>query len=296
MISSDLKGHGAALFTAAVWGTTFVATKTLLDIFTPLEILVLRFSLGYIALWIAAPRILRTRGVREEIAFAAAGACGVTLYFLLENIALIYSPASNVGVILAISPLMTAIIAKFFGSSERLSPLFVTGFAAAIVGIGLIAFSENMEVGSDPRGDILAFLAAVTFAAYSNIMRRVASFGYDNVRCTRRVFMYGLIFMAPASLFMECSIDFARLADPAAAFSIIFLGLGASAMCYASWNFAVKILGAVRTGVYVYAVPVINATAASIVLGERITLAVVIGTMLTIAGLILSEHAMRKRS
>lgn len=42
-------GHLAALFTVVNWGTTFIATKVLLEAFTPLEILIFRFVLGYVA-------------------------------------------------------------------------------------------------------------------------------------------------------------------------------------------------------------------------------------------------------
>ena len=52
-------GHLAALFTVVNWGTTFIATKVLLEAFTPLEILIFRFVLGYVALAVACPRGLR---------------------------------------------------------------------------------------------------------------------------------------------------------------------------------------------------------------------------------------------
>ena len=49
-------GHLAALVTVLIWGTTFVSTKVLLTRFTPIEILLFRFVLGYLALWLVYPR------------------------------------------------------------------------------------------------------------------------------------------------------------------------------------------------------------------------------------------------
>ena len=43
-------GHLSALITILIWGTTFVSTKTLLNDFTPIEILIFRFTIGYISL------------------------------------------------------------------------------------------------------------------------------------------------------------------------------------------------------------------------------------------------------
>ena len=81
-------GHLAAIFTVVVWGITFISTKILLADFEPVEILLLRFVLGFGALLLAYPHRMRGPDRRQEFTFAAAGLCGVCLYYLLENIAL----------------------------------------------------------------------------------------------------------------------------------------------------------------------------------------------------------------
>ena len=81
-------GHAAALMTILIWGTTFVSTKVLLRDFTPVTVLFTRFVIGYAFLWCLRPRLLPLSGWKKELLFAGAGLTGVTLYFLLENIAL----------------------------------------------------------------------------------------------------------------------------------------------------------------------------------------------------------------
>ncbi|WP_285946081.1 DMT family transporter [Thomasclavelia cocleata] len=108
-MSKYLFGHIAALLTIFIWGTTFISTKILLVDFKPIEILFFRFLIGLIALLIIYPKRLKKTTKDQEITFALAGLCGVTLYFLLENIALTYSMASNIGVIISIAPFFTAI-------------------------------------------------------------------------------------------------------------------------------------------------------------------------------------------
>lgn len=90
-------GHQAALFTVIIWGTTFISTKVLLADFQPEEILFFRFALGFAALLLVCPRRLELEDPRQELLFAVAGLCGIYLYYLLENIALTYTMASNVG-------------------------------------------------------------------------------------------------------------------------------------------------------------------------------------------------------
>ena len=139
METNTARGHLAALLTIAIWGTTFISTKVLLEDFRPVEILFIRFVMGYLALWIACPRRLRGVTRRQEGSFALAGLCGVCLYYLLENIALTYTMASNVGVIISVSPCFTALLTHFLmRGEERLRPTFFAGFAVAMAGICLI--------------------------------------------------------------------------------------------------------------------------------------------------------------
>ncbi len=102
-------GHLFALITIIVWGVTFVETKVVLTAFTPIEVLFFRFALGYVALWAIMPHPMMVAQRKDELLFVIAGAMGVTLYFLMENIALTYTTASNVGIIVATAPLFTAI-------------------------------------------------------------------------------------------------------------------------------------------------------------------------------------------
>ena len=65
-------GQAAALITILIWGTTFISTKVLLTALSPIEILFLRFVIGYLALWLAAPRRLVLTERKQEGWFAAA--------------------------------------------------------------------------------------------------------------------------------------------------------------------------------------------------------------------------------
>lgn len=71
--------------------------------------------------------------------------------------------------------------------------------------------------------------------------------------------------------------------------NLVFLGIGASALCFVTWNYAVKQLGAVKTSVYIYMVPVITVTASAVILNEQMTPFAITGTVLTLAGLLLSQ-------
>lgn len=283
------RGHLTALLTVLIWGTTFIATKVLLEDFQPVEILFFRFLLGYAALWLVFPHPLRKTTARQEWIFAGAGLCGICLYYLLENIALTYTMASNAGVIVAVAPLFTALLAALFlRGEERLPANFFIGFLVAMAGVCLISFNGT-SFSLNPRGDLLALLAALVWGFYSILTRKIAAFGYTTIQTTRRTFFYGLLFMLPACVLFDFQLNLSRFAEPLNLANILFLGLGASALCFVTWNTAIRHLGAVQASLYIFLTPVITVLFSVLILGEPFTWLTACGTLLTLGGLVLSE-------
>jgi len=288
MKSNRTMGHLASLLTIIIWGTTFISTKILLSCFQPVEILFFRFVMGLIALLLIYPRPLKGTSKSQELTFAAAGLCGVCLYYLLENIALTYTMASNVGVIISAAPFFTALLSYIFLKEEKPNINFFIGFAVAMAGIFLISFNGS-KLELNPVGDLLALLAALIWACYSVLAKRISGYSCHTILTTRRIFCYGILFMIPPLFLFDFRLDLTRFANPVYLFNIIFLGLGASALCFVTWNFAVKVLGAVKTSIYIYMVPVITVVTSVTILHEKITALSAVGTVLTLAGLFLSE-------
>lgn len=284
-----IQGHLLAFMTIIIWGTTFISTKILLRDFTPVTILFIRFTMGFIFLFLLYPKRLVTSNIKQEVTFAMAGLCGVTLYFLLENIALTYSLASNVGVVVSIAPFFTALFAHKFLHGERIKNKFLVGFLIAIIGIACISFNGSSVLKLNPLGDILAIIAAIVWAVYSILTTKIGEYGYNTIQTTRRIFFYGLMFMIPALFLLPFDIQFVKFTKAVNVWNLLYLGIGASALCFATWNTAVKLLGAVKTSVYIYLVPVITVITSLIVLKEKFTWISVVGTILTVLGLLISE-------
>ncbi|RDU22478.1 DMT family transporter [Anaerosacchariphilus polymeriproducens] len=292
--NKNLQGHLMAIITILIWGTTFISTKILLRDFTPVTILFIRFIIGYIALFLFYPRALKLNDKKQEIIFALAGLCGVTLYFLLENIALTYSFASNIGVIISVAPFFTYLFANKLLRKEGLQKSFFIGFLLAMIGIAFISFNGSSVFKLNPMGDFLGILAALVWAVYSILTKKLGEYGYNIVQTTRRIFFYGLVFMIPAVILLPFNIEVGTLIKPINLLNLFYLGFGASAICFVSWNWSIKVLGAVKTSVYIYLVPVITVITSAFILKEQITWLSALGTLLTLMGLILSERKQKK--
>lgn len=291
-----MRYHLIALFTVMVWGTTFVSTKVLLDTFTPLWILLIRFAIGTVALCALRPHILKLKERKHEWLFIFAGATGIAAYYLLENIALVFTSATAVGVIVAASPLFTGILSRMIGVSKRLSVWFFAGFAVAMAGLILVSWANltseaTNESAASLIGDTLALLAGLIWAIYSLLVNRISELGYETIAATKRTFLWGLVFIVPFTiLFGGSPTDPLTMLEPQNSLNLLFLGFIASAACFVTWTVSVKHLGATISTTYIYLVPAITATSSILILGEPFTVAIVAGLALTIAGLFLSQR------
>ena len=285
----QLSGHLLALFTVTVWGTIFISTKVLQRRFQPMELLVFRFALAWLVLFLCSPRPLNPRAPREELCFVGAGFSGLTLYFLLQNLALTHTLASNVGIILSAAPMFTALSFWALRMATRPRPAFFVGFGVAMCGIVLITFSGGGAMEFNPLGDLFSLGAALAWAAYSVFMAKLHDLPYTNVQATRKVFFWGLVCALPVLPFLRVDLSPGRFADPLMLGNLLFLAVLASAVCYMTWNAALKSIGSVTANVYVYLSPVITLIASAIFLGEPITARAVGAIALILAGLWLSQ-------
>ena len=294
MNTSRVFAHIVALATIVVWGTTFIATKILLSTFSPIEILMIRFIMGLLGLAVL-DRLTRSNqetprpSWRQELLFAGAGLTGVGMYYLLENVALTMTYASNVGILVSIAPLTTALLAPFLLREEPVKATILIGFIIASVGVAFVMFNGAVDVKLSLRGDLLALCSTLGWAFYSIILRKIDTKRFRVVTYTKKIFFYGVVCMLPFTLTGEFSLQSSDFTFQNTIL-LIFLGLGASAACFVSWNHAVKILGVFRTSAYIYLTPLVSLITAAIVLDEPITFMAVSGCLLILAGLYLSER------
>lgn len=290
MKNTKLTGHILALFTAFVWGITFVSTKVLLTELSAVEILFYRFILGYAALWVAYPHKYKFCGIKNELLFMAAGICGTTVYQYMENTALTFTQASNVSIIVSAAPLFTVIAARLI-FKEKTNRGFIIGFVLAMLGIMLINYNGSVLLKLNPTGDLLAFFAAVLWAVYTTLVRIINQKNYNILEATRHIFFYGIIFIIPLMIFDGFRVSSLHtLANYNILANILFLGVIASAICFATWNTAVKRLGSVKASVYIYLIPVITLIFSITILGEKAGFVGIAGMLLVLLGLVTSQQ------
>lgn len=284
--------HVVAFIVVAIWGATFVSTKLLLlGGLSAAQIFTLRFIIAYVLLLV----FCLFRGIRwmadnwrDELLMALLGLTGGSLYFLTENNAMIYTTTTNTSLIVSLCPLIATPLIGYFYKSERVSNRQLAGSLMAAVGVVLVVLNGHFVLHLSPKGDLLAFGAALCWAFYSLLMVS-ANQHYDTVFITRKVFFYGLVFMIPYYIWCPGLGVHQLVQHPSLIWHLLFLGCVASMLCFLAWNWVMKKLGSVATTNYVYFNPVITIVFAWSVLHEQITIWFLLGTLLILLGLYLAD-------
>ena len=156
--------HLLAFVIVAIWGSTFVFTKLLLQAsLSPAHIFTLRFSIAYLLLLIDqffdADRFF-AKNWKDELLMVALGLTGGSLYFLAENAAMLYTTATNTSLIVCSCPLFAMLLMKLvYRQSEPITRLQALGSVVAFLGMVVVVLNGHFVLHLSPLGDMLAFVA-----------------------------------------------------------------------------------------------------------------------------------------
>ena len=291
-----LLGHILAFITVAIWGSTFVFTKMLLlNGLSPAQIFTLRFIVAYVLLlmfeiatrW-QSFRLFSTSW-RDELVMLLLGITGGSIYFLTENAAMLYTTATNTSLIVCSCPLFAMLlVALAYRQTERFTRVQVIGSLLACLGMAVVVLNGRFVLHLSPFGDMLAFGACLCWAVYSLLMKSVTN-RYSTFFITRKVFFYGLLTILPYYLLFPAFPSFDVIFSPEVLWNLLFLSVIASMVCFLVWNWVIHQLGAVVATNWVYFNPIITILFAWWLLHEHITLWFLLGCLLIIVGMILSD-------
>ncbi len=290
-----LLAHLGALLAVAMWGVSFVSTKVLLDNgMHPVEVYVYRFIIAYVLVLCFCHKRLMSHSWRDEMLFAVCGLCAGSIYFIAENTALEYTLVSNVSLLTSTSPLIVVLLVAILYKYERPNRGVVTGSLVAFLGVACVIFNSSFNLEIRPLGDFLSLGAALGWAIYSLVLRRL-NVVYDAWFITRKTFFWGIVTALPFMLFESemTSLD-AILANGTVLGNLLFLAVGASVVGYIMWARSVKSLGAVKSNNYIYLQSIVTLVVSALWLHERVSIVGYTGCALILLGLWLSDRLGRR--
>ena len=269
-----------------IWGTSFVATKPMLDRIPPITVSSARFA---VALLVLLPLLYAT-GRRPILnrSTALMGFVGVFIAYASQNLGLSFTGATNSAIIHGGIPVFTMLLAiPMLG--ERFSVGRIAGIGMSLVGVTAVVLRASGEpLGLSSLGDGLVLISGFGLATYFVLSRRVLS-GANSIELVGGVAVFGLLFLLPVS---GIELWTQGMASPTSGdlLRLVYLGAAASALAFVLWGFGLRHLEAGQAASFANLSPLVGVVFAALLLGESISLIQVGGGLLILGGVWLANR------
>jgi drug/metabolite transporter (DMT)-like permease len=277
---------------ALMWGLSFLFIKVAVDVVAPLWIVAARCVVGALVLLVAL-RIRGTRlprGRRSWRDLTVLAALGNALPWGLMAWATQFMPSGLVAVVNALAPTSTLVIAIVVGL-ERASLRRALGLVLALCGTA-IAVSSNLGVPGTILAVAAVAAATVCYGAGTVYAKQHVSGTHPPLAiATGQVTVAALLSLPAAALFAPAP-DVSQVTLPVVG-SLVALGVLGTGTAFLAFYTLIARVGATNSILVTYLIPVVALVAGALVLGEPLTVVVVVGTALTIGGVWLAQRERR---
>jgi drug/metabolite transporter (DMT)-like permease len=272
------------LLAVVFWGTSFVATKTVLLEIKPVTVIILRLILASILLTTIARSTKRSFSVNlKSHGWIFILALIATFHLWIQVTGLQYTTASNTGWIIGTAPIFMAVLGLIF-YKEKVTFLQLAGILIAMFGVLLLIGKGNiLNINLiENKGDLLVLGSAFTWGVYSMVNKKI-SLTYSPLMTILYLFLMMAIIIIPFNLNSETFNSVINL-SLLGWISILFLGLFCSGIAYVIWAQALRDMESAKVGAFLYFEPFVTVLAAWFFLNEAITLMMILSGLLITVG------------
>jgi drug/metabolite transporter (DMT)-like permease len=209
------------------------------------------------------------------------------LYFLGESFGLKLVSPTIASVVIATIPLFTP-FAAYYMVRERVSMSIIVGLAFSFAGILLMLINPDLSLNASPKGVLLLFVAVFSAVAYSVIIRKI-SHEYNPVTIITYQNLVGAIYFLPLFLIFDFQNFITVKPTRELVLAMLQLAVFASTLAYVFYIIAIKQIGVIKTNIFTNLIPVFTGLFSFIILDEKFTWLKIIGMMLVLCGVIVSQ-------
>lgn len=273
-------------------GSNMVIVRMGIGEFPPMTFTLLRFLITLAAFGVTLVVMRRKLPRRRRVWFdiMVAGVTNTAVPVIVFTYALQHISSGVLGVLMALYPLLTAVLAHFFFSDhERLTLVRLVGLGLALSGSLVIVMTGTTGLGAEgsPLGYVLA-LIGVVMGAVSVIYMRKRLADQDPIVVTGGQVLFSTPLVVPF-VFTEPRIDLAAI--PAVGwFALVFAALIGSFLGYLLLMVLIKRYGATSGALPGYVLPVVATLLGALLLDEVITITLIIGAAMVLTGVFLVSN------
>jgi len=292
--SKILNSHTISMMslTAAVliWSSSFVAMKIALRAYDPMLVMSGRMVVASL-IFICGYNLLRKQRIdfRDVGLLLLMAFCEPCLYFLFEVYALVYTSASQAGMVTATLPLMVAVGARFL-FQEKLTRLAACGFLLSFGGVVWLSYGGREDPLSAPNpllGNFLEVVAMLCACGYILSVKQLSK-------------RYGVFFLTAFQAFVGAlfflllmgvtQAPWPEKTESAPLWAIVYLGGVVTVWAYGFYNFGVSRVPAGQASIFINLIPVCAVFWGWVILGETFTLQQYLASTLVMFGVYLSQR------
>jgi drug/metabolite transporter (DMT)-like permease len=283
--------EAGVLLTVLMWSANFVVVKAAIGALGPLTFTTARYSVAAITLFLLARwrfGAIRRPG-RLTLPLIGLGMLGFGGYQVLWTTGLTQITAGDSALIIAVSPVATALLAGAVGLDRLTAPKFA-GALIAFLGVAVVIGSgAGLAIGASLAGDLLTLTAALLWAVYTvsgtRVLRHV-----DPLTATAWTVLGGFLFLIPFGIWEAVTAPPASI-PPAAIAAIGYSGVLAAGVANVLVFNAVRLVGPTRASSMQLLVPAGAVLLGALFLGESVGVAQVAGGVVIVLGVAITRRA-----
>lgn len=287
MQKHSLYGLTAGLTAAAIWGAMYVVSKVVMETIQPFTLITSRLLLGIAVLYFVIIKrggMKITRRAFWQVFWVGTIGYGISLGFQFVGTKL--STAANGSLVTSATPAFVLLFAAVV-LGEKITPRRLAALGIATLGVVAVIDPRTAQLESDLFwGNISLVLAAITWALYSVLIRKVTR-EVDVLTTSMVAFVGGLVVSVPLSMLEISNFGVGQI-TPAILAGILFLGIISTALAMFLWNTAFAELPAGVASLTFFAQPVVGTILGVFFLGDQITPLFITGGILIGAGIVIA--------
>lgn len=277
-----------AFFAMLFWAFTFIWYKVALRTYHPIEIVFLRLVLANILLFLAIGVMNhKQKPAKEDILrFMAVSFFEPFCYFLGEANGMQFVSPTLGSLIISTIPIVTFVGAWLF-LKEKVTILLFIGLIVSFIGVAVLAF-ESTEIWATVKG-VSLLLFAVMGGMFYGILVRKLTLKYDTITIVAWQSFWGLLYFTPLFFIFHGKTFFTMQHSGFGLFTIASMSVFGSVGAFLLFTGVIRELGVIRSNLTTNLIPVLTALMAFILLGDRPTIRAIIGILMVIFGLVISQ-------
>ncbi|MFN2395603.1 MAG: DMT family transporter [Bacteroidales bacterium] len=277
------------LLAISFWGISYVWMKVVFEYYSPSATMFLRLVLSSVFLYLFLGFFWKKEKIQKQdyMSFFWLSLFSPFFYFIGESFGLELVSPTIAAVIIATIPVFTPFLG-YIAFGEKLTKLNVIGFFISFSGVMIMVLDFEFRFSASPKGVLLLFLAVASALAHMIFLKKLA-FKYSSGTIIKTQNLLGAIFFLPVVLIFDFQDFITTRPSSEAIWALIKLAIFASTLAFIFFTFSVRNIGIARTSIFANLIPVFTAIFSFFLLGENIDLSKIIGILVVISGLMLSQ-------